>query len=177
MNIINVPIPRLLKPKIIQINHLPVTPDLFHADKSHITTNKVIKPKRTKPKIKDYMISETPLTLTKQTKQLANKKISNMTATTNKLYLNSEANSNNPQSSKPTVGKNTNKIMNLFTKNLIKKSQFAPIGSQQAKSTIKDYLQSRIMQSKCSRAKLLKNKENLNQLKNSCSSQFLAVKN
>ena len=184
MNVVRMPsiTPRLLKPNFLQIpcnkhpvvscNKLPVVScnklPFVSCDKlsvintsqeiatttttkSKFINSKVKKPKRKRQKIKDYMLTETPLSV-------ANSKnlISSLT--------NENTNSSNNQISK--------KIINLFPRKLmiLKKSATSlssgavkgEASKLQAKSTIKDYLQSRALQSvKCSRSKLLKNKENL----------------
>lgn len=141
-----------------------------------------LKSKRTK--IKDYMISDSSLVLSK-TKNLENnrflsKRISNMTpggtstSTVSNLMLMSK---NNSQSVVARTVKNDKKIINIFPQRLVKRSLFKTVKDQQTKSTIKDYLQSQMLQTKSSRAKLIKNKENLSQIKNTNSNQFLLVKN
>jgi len=151
--------PRLIKPNYLQIpcNKLPVVnisqeiANTKATAKSKFVSSRVKKPKRTRPKIKDYILTETPMSLT-NTKKL----ISSLT----------------------TENKSSKKIINLFPRKLkiLKKSAVSSVPGtvkdenatvscsrqQQAKSTIKDYLQGRTLQSiKCSRSQLLKNKENL----------------
>ena len=75
------------------------------------------------------------------------------------------------------------KITDLFAaKRALPLPMFAngPVNSvsPQASATIKDYLQGRMLaQRKCSIAKLIKNKENLSEMKCSSSAQFLTAKN
>ena len=174
----------IIKPKILHITNETNTeflePILF--DK--------LKPKRTK--IKDYMISsDSSMVLSKTTKNLENgrnflsKKISNMpttgtsTSTVSNLMFMSKNNSQTSENLKVVTRavKNDKKIINIFPQRLVKRNLFKTVKDQQTKSTIKEYLQSQMLQTKSSRAKLIKNKENLSQIKNKNSNQFLLVKN
>ena len=179
---LKLPISRNSKPKILQLAK-PL--DVLKCHELKQSTSKInkLKSKRAKPKIKDYMITETPLILTKAnldldttTLSLFNaKKIANIinphglshTTTTVPISCIDKNNTVNIQNKAKHIKMITSRKLPVnfaISESAAKMANLSP-----AKSTIKEYLQSRIINiqsSKCSRAKLIKNKENLLAIKN-----------
>lgn len=199
-------------PKIIQITKISTLSSTqaktVPTSASTRYSSKLKSKRNAKPKIKDYMLEETPLVLTKPVQptvqqapagngMIKKRVISNMikpkptiagdsTATyptsnipirqyTNSTNKTGMEESNSHQSAKNTRCTKTithliadKKLKSATTARQVEAETNGTSSSHQAKSTIKDYLQDRTLtvgQSKCSRAKLIKNKENLNQMK------------
>ncbi len=122
--------------------------------KGKLINSKIKKTHGTRAKIKDYMQTETPLSLT-NCKSL----ISSLT---------------NENVNKTSFDRSSKTIINLFSRKVILKknstcsslskneeTKFCSKKQQKAKSTIKDYLQIRTLSStKCSKSNRLRNKEN-----------------
>lgn len=196
-------------PKIIQIAKLntlcSTQAETVQTSVSSRYSSKLKSKRNAKPKIKDYMLEETPLVLAKPVQptiqqtpvgngMIKKRVISNMikpkptTGNVIAIYPSSNipirqyTNCTNKDESKSQqsakITRCTKTITHLFADKKLKSPEEATnvetetngtSSSHQAKSTIKDYLQERTLhtgcQNKCSRAKLMKNKENLNQLK------------
>lgn len=220
-NWIKVPI---IKPKIIQISKISSLGSAQTQTEISTLTNacsairhnssKLKSKRNAKPKIKDYMLKETPSALTKPIQSttlqqasltaistgnssgvIKKRVISNMIKPkpvgdviaiypSSKIPIRQYTNSTNKGETNSTKETRRNKkITHLFADQKLKSSSTTTkveranetsSSQHQAKGTIKDYLDRTPFtscQSKCSRAKLIKNKENLNQLK-TVESQF-----
>ena len=181
---------QLDSPEIIEKSEGDVTASLSPI--SLPTAQKENRPKYTKlkskrTKIKDYMITDMKMAKSNQLQckngssnsNYYHKKISNIISfTTPALSPASKTTSNSIYLASSSPSETVSKSLKSSRVGSFKKPGLFKIKLEPHETYTKSTIKS-ILQTKCSRAKLIKNKENLNQLKSSSanSSQFLVIKN